>query len=165
MKKRLFTGIILLITICALSCMFTGCSSKSDNNANKDEVNPGNVLESVRPPKDFVLEGSWSDENSQRAVMDITKGKGEDEYEVLISWANGAAEKISWQFSGTFDREGGFLSYEDCVKTVHTFDENDNETTMTEYENGKGAISYLDGKLRWEDKQENIGEDCRFVKD
>ena len=164
MKKRLFIGIILLITICALSCMFTGCSSKSDNKANTDEIDPKNVLESVRPPEDFVLEGSWSDESSGRAAMDITKGKGEDEYEVLITWANGAAEKVSWKFSGTFDREGGFLSYEDCVKTTITFDENDNDTAKTEYENGKGAISYLDGKLRWEDKQEDAGKDCNFVK-
>ena len=161
MKKTLIITLALLISISSMAAVLTGCSSESKAK-DPDDIKK-EALETVVPPEGFVLEGSWYDETSQRASMDITPTGKDDEYEILVSWGNGAAETITWQMSGTFDREGGFLYYDNCVKTVHRFDENDNEETRVEYENGEGAIKYFDGKLTWEDKQEDIGKDCKFA--
>ncbi len=163
MKKTLLIALALIMAVSMAAFVLTGCG-QSESKKSEEEVKE-DVLESVVPPEGFELEGSWQDENSQRAMMDIKKTGAKDEYEVLISWGSSATESTSWQFTGTFDREGGFLYYKNCVKTNLTFDENDKETAKTEYKDGEGAISYLNGKLKWQDKKEDAGKDCLFVKE
>ena len=106
------------------------------------------------------LTGSWQDEVSQRATMDIEKALT-GTYHILIHWASGAKETSIWEISGTYDETSGMLSYENGNYTVHTWDENDKET-VSEGEVTKGTLMKEGDKLRWSDSKNE--EDGLFVK-
>ena len=122
MGKKLLIIMTIICMMCSSVFMLSGCSGKKSTDKN---IDPQNVLESVRPPKGFVLYGSWIDEKSDDISMEITE-IGDDEYDVTILQRSGESKSAQWEFSGKFDREGGFLSYEDCIKTEHVFDEDGN---------------------------------------
>ncbi len=147
MLKKLTAAIATVIMVIILA----SCGNSAE------PVSSVDLIDRVVPPEDFVLEGDWQDETSERAAMSIFKNG--DKYDVEISWANSADETVFWNFSGEFDREGGFLYYDDCMKTIVT-----EESEDVEYEKGTGAIAYLDGKLSWQDDKEDAGKDCVFVK-
>ena len=107
------------------------------------------------------LAGSWQDEISKRATMDVTANE-DGSYDIVINWAGSATEKAVWQIHGTYDEVSGMLSYEDGQYSIHTWDENDNETVSDE-EVTKGAFMKEGEKLRWQDSKNS--EDGLFVKE
>ena len=106
------------------------------------------------------LAGSWQDEVSKRAIMDVTANE-DGSYDIVINWGGSATEKAVWQIHGTYDEVSGMLSYEDGRYSIHTWDENDNETVSDE-EVTKGAFMKEGEKLRWQDSKNS--EDGVFVK-
>ena len=106
------------------------------------------------------LAGSWNDEVSKRATMDVTANE-DGSYDIVINWAGSATEKAVWQIHGTYDEVSGMLSYEDGKYTVHTWDEKNNETVSDE-EITKGVLMKEGEKLRWQDSENS--EDGVFVK-
>ena len=106
------------------------------------------------------LAGSWQDEISKRATMDVTANE-DGSYDIVINWAGSATEKAVWQIHGTYDEVSGMLSYEDGRYSIHTWDENDNETVSDE-EVTKGAFMKEGENLRWQDSKNS--EDGVFVK-
>ena len=106
------------------------------------------------------LAGSWQDEASKRATMDVTANE-DGSYDIVINWGGSATEKAVWQIHGTYDEVSGMLSYEDGRYSIHTWDENDNETVSDE-EVTKGAFMKEGEKLRWQDSRNS--EDGVFVK-
>ena len=106
------------------------------------------------------LAGSWQDEVSKRATMDVTANE-DGSYDIVINWAGSATEKAVWQIHGTYDEVSGMLSYEDGKYTVHTWDEKNNETVSGE-EITKGVLMKEGEKLRWQDSKNS--EDGVFVK-
>jgi len=106
------------------------------------------------------LAGSWQDEISKRATMDVTANE-DGSYDIVINWGGSATEKAVWQIHGTYDEVSGMLSYEDGRYSIHTWDENDNETVSDE-EVTKGAFMKEGEKLRWQDSKNS--EDGVFVK-
>ena len=153
-KRTAKCAVLMALTILMVITM-AACSSK------EKKPTPEDVVEKVAPPENFELAGEWQDTVSQRAMMTIDAGEG-DTYDVEINWGSSADETTTWTFSGTFDTAGGFLYYEDCQKVTTTADKDGNIQEKVEYENGEGAISYYDGYLRWEDKKEDAGKDCKF---
>ena len=153
---------------------FTACGKKKEESF--EEVDPEAVVEEAQKEveeadakkdeflADFTgemdLTGSWQDEVSQRATMDVEKAET-GTYHILIHWASGAKEASTWEISGTYDETSGMLSYENGNYTVHTWDENDNET-ISEEEVTKGTLMKEGDKLRWSDSK--IEEDGLFVK-
>ena len=107
------------------------------------------------------LAGSWQDEVSKRATMDVTANE-DGSYDIVINWGGSATEKAVWQIHGTYDEVSGMLSYEDGRYSIHTWDENDNETVSDE-EVTKGAFMKEGEKLRWQDSKNS--EDGLFVKE
>ena len=107
------------------------------------------------------LAGSWQDEISKRATMDVTANE-DGSYDIVINWGGSATEKAVWQIRGTYDEVSGMLSYEDGRYSIHTWDENDNETVSDE-EVTKGAFMKEGEKLRWQDSK-NSGDGV-FVKE
>ena len=107
------------------------------------------------------LAGSWQDEVSKRATMDVTANE-DGSYDIVINWAGSATEKAVWQIHGTYDEVSGMLSYEDGKYTVHTWDEKNNETVSDE-EITKGVLMKEGEKLRWQDSKNS--EDGVFVKE
>ncbi len=153
---------------------FTACGKKKEESF--EEVDPEAVVEEAQKEveeadakkdeflADFTgemdLTGSWQDEVSQRATMDVEKSET-GTYHILIHWASGAKEASTWEISGTYDETSGMLSYENGNYTVHTWDENDNET-ISEEEVTKGTLMKEGDKLRWSDSKNE--EDGLFVK-
>ena len=165
----------LVLAVLILSMLtFTACGKKKEESF--EEVDPEAVVEEAQKEveeadakkdeflADFTgemdLTGSWQDEVSQRATMDVEKAET-GTYHILIHWASGAKEASTWEISGTYDETSGMLSYENGNYTVHTWDENDNETISDE-EVTKGTLMKEGDKLRWSDSK--IEEDGLFVK-
>lgn len=107
----------------------------------------------------FSFAGSWEDEVSQRAGMDV-KQDG-NHVDILVHWGGSATEAASWEISGEYDPQTGALTYEDARYVVLQWDENDNDTVKEE-KTSSGAFTWEDGKLRWTDSL--IAEDGLFVK-
>ena len=165
----------LVLAVLILSMLtFTACGKKKEESF--EEVDPEAVVEEAQKEveeadakkdeflADFTgemdLTGSWQDEVSQRATMDVEKAET-GTYHILIHWASGAKEASTWEISGTYDETSGMLSYENGNYTVHTWDENDNET-ISEEGVTKGVLMKEGDKLRWSDSKNE--EDCLFVK-
>ena len=165
----------LVLGALVLSVMaFSACGKKKEENF--EEVDPQAVVDEAQKEveeadakKDEFLEdftgemdltGSWQDEVSQRATMDVEKAET-GTYHILIHWASGAKEASTWEISGTYDETSGMLSYENGSYTVHTWDENDKET-VSEGEVTKGSLMKEGDKLRWSDSKNE--DDCIFVK-
>ena len=115
---------------------------------------------------DSVLSGSWLDEVSQRANLDVVMYT-DGSYDMTVYWGNSATETAVWEIAGYF-QEGAVLPYEDGYYTVRSYDENGNET-ITQEATTQGSFTWQeDGKLRWHDSQveENgYSEDCLFVQE
>ena len=165
----------LVLAVLILSMLtFTACGKKKEESF--EEVDPEAVVEEAQKEveeadakkdeflADFTgemdLTGSWQDEVSQRATMDVEKAET-GTYHLLIHWASGAKEASTWEISGTYDETSGMLSYENGNYTVHTWDENDKETISDE-EVTKGTLMKEGDKLRWSDSKNE--EDGLFVK-
>ena len=165
----------LVLAVLILSMLtFTACGKKKEESF--EEVDPEAVVEEAQKEveeadakkdeflADFTgemdLTGSWQDEVSQRATMDVEKAET-GTYHILIHWASGAKEASTWEISGTYDETSGMLSYENGNYTVHTWDENDKETISDE-EVTKGTLMKEGDKLRWSDSKN--AEDGLFVK-
>ena len=183
MKKQwLITGILIMSVLAFTACAKNN-KEESSGKANPEAVaeeaekeaeeavaeETGNDVEEVEAAKeDFLadytgemdLTGSWQDEVSQRATMDVEKMET-GTYHILIHWASGAKEASTWEISGTYDETAGMLSYEDGAYSVHTWDDKDQETISGE-ETTKGALMKEGEKLRWQDSKNS--EDCVFVK-
>ena len=122
------------------------------------------ALKAVVPPEDFDPVGEYQDETSQRAMMTITPEGEEDHYTVEISWGSSAFETTIWEFEGDFSYDSGMLTYENCAKYELTVDDKGKQQEKTVYKDGKGALLYYEGGFHWDDKKENAGEECHFIK-
>lgn len=99
--------------------------------------------------EDVDLSGSWQDEISQRASMDVTKND-DGSYDILVHWGGSAFETAIWEIHGTYDVAAGELLYADGKYSIHTFEEDGTETISSE-ETTNGGFIMEDGKLRWKD--------------
>ena len=151
--KRKFTGLAALLAIVIM--VFAACGG-GDGEQEKETA-------ATKVPKDFALEGTWVDETSQRASMEITAGDN-GQYDVEISWGSSATESTVWTFGGEFNREEGFLYYKSGRKIIETTDEEGNTSEEVKYEDGSGALVFEDGAMLWQDDKEGAGDECRFVR-
>ena len=168
---------IAVMTCAAVLAAFslTACGSRKT-----DEVTPEEIIEQAESAdsaivaeveeietealQDFVgemdLTGSWENEISMRAGMDVVKNE-DGSYDIHVHWGGSATETAIWEIHGTYDETSGMLSYEDGAYSIHTWDENNNETVHDE-ETTKGAFMKEGDKLRWQDSKNT--EDGLFVK-
>ena len=108
------------------------------------------------------LIGLYQDEVSERATMNILC-EGREGGSVEISWSSSAFETTVWTFSGIYNTENNTLPYDNCVKTVYTYDEDGNETAEIVYENGTGMLTVDEfWCILWQDDMEDAGADCVF---
>lgn len=179
MKK--YRAILSLAMILAVMVLMVGCvhvnindTSGSDSGKQSEEQSAPNsedvqdsvddVMKAVVPPEDFDPVGEYQDETSQRAMMTITPEGEEGHYVVNIDWGSSAWETTIWEFEGDFDRDAGMLSYKKCTKYELYLDENDKQQEKVIYDDGTGALMYYEDGFHWEDKKENAGKDCHFIK-
>lgn len=161
MKKTL----ALMIAILMSASVLTACGKSQDVKANEEEQQEiGTQLEGNSTGDEMAgetsLAGSWQDEVSQRASMDVKKNE-DGSYDILVSWGSSAFETSTWEIHGTYDAQSGTLTYDNGKYSVHTWDEKDNETISGE-ETTKGSFSNEGDKLRWKDSKNS--DDGLFVR-
>ncbi len=168
MKKAI--ALILTMALCML--MMAACTTTQEELSQEEVQQAGQeavqeaevaadeaVTEADEISEEFLsqvsgemdLTGSWEDEISQRAHMDVTKN-ADGSYSILVSWGSSASETSTWEITGTYDEASGMLSYENGSYTVHTWDE-DGVETVSEPEITKGAFMKEGDKLRWKDSK------------
>ncbi len=157
MKKRVA---LLIAFICAL-CM-AGCGFEKEEKA--VDVN----LEPFRAPADFVWEGSYIDSRNGLAVLTIEKEKNGG-YSASIGVPSEDMSYIrTYEFTLNTSEDGVGLSYANGSLTTYyipSIDAEDSSVTTQEgYQDGTGAIYYLDGNLFWIDDKDNAGENFAFAK-
>lgn len=106
------------------------------------------------------LSGSWDDEVSQRASMDVTRNE-DGSYNILVHWGGSATETAIWEIHGVYDETSGMLTYDDGAYSIHTITY-DNQETVSDQETTKGSFMKEGDKLRWSDSKNS--EDGIFVK-
>ena len=109
---------------------------------------------------DMDLSGSWKDLESKAASMTAVKNS-DGSYDIRVTWAKDADEIAYWDIHGTYDSKAGMLTYEDGAYTLHTLDDDGNDTVSIE-ETTKGGFFKEDANLRWQDSQ--IEKDGLFEK-
>ncbi|MBR2717212.1 MAG: hypothetical protein IKD79_05695 [Oscillospiraceae bacterium] len=89
---------------------------------------------------------------------------GAEEAWIAVEWGDSAWELARWDIFGKPDPETGFLAYEDCTKSIVTYnDDGDVADQVSEYENGTGTITFnADGTFTWHEDQSVSGEDMTF---
>lgn len=175
MKKKLFILTTLIISVYAMTACGKGKETPvSPQEAAQEAVQEAageaeaaqqaaeetikEAAESAEPEKlleDFVgdmdLSGSWDDEVSKRASMDVTKNE-DGSYDITVHWGGSATETAIWTIHGEYDPVSGMLSYEDGNYSIHTVDDKGNETISGE-EKTSGAFMKEGDKLRWQDSK------------
>jgi hypothetical protein len=168
MKNKWLIAGVLVLSVLA----FTACGKKKE----ADIVDPEAVAEEVQKEveeaesmtdeflKDYTgemdLTGSWQDEVSQRATMDVTQDK-DGTVKLVVHWASSATEASIWEITGTWDADGGMLSYDNGKYYVLTVDE-DGKDTVSGKKTTKGAFLKEGKKLRWQDSLNE--DDAVFAK-
>ena len=114
-----------------------------------EAAEPENLLEDF--VGDMDLSGSWEDEVSKRASMDVVKNE-DGSYDITVHWGGSATETAIWTIHGEYDPTSGMLSYEDGSYSIHTVDDKGNETISGE-EKTNGAFMKEGDKLRWQDSK------------
>ena len=110
----------------------------------------------------IALEGMYQDEAGQRASMVISAY--EDSAAIVsVSWADSASETNDWIMYAEMDEDGKGFSYEVCIKTHISFDEDGEATEETIYEDGTGRFVIYNNHIDWIDDKEDAGRGCRFV--
>lgn len=183
MKKYfLATAVFLMVLLIFTACGSTGASGSSQTGSGKDDPDIFNKLKSEAEKAgvdtDIVqdleadeelleqftgemdLSGSWDDEISQRATMDVSKNE-DGSYNLYIHWGASAFETAIWEIHGTYDKASGMLSYEDGAFSIHSWDDQDNESVSGQ-ETTRGSLMKEGEKLRWKDSRNS--DDCLFVK-
>ena len=137
-----------------------GADAEAQADAASEEVEK----EGAEYIKQFIgemdLAGSWEDEVSQRAGMDVEQNE-DGTYYIRVHWGGSATETAIWEIRGHYDEVSGMLAYYEGLYSVHTFDENNNET-ITDEDTTEGAFMKEGDKLRWKDSKNS--EDGLFVK-
>ena len=97
--------------------------------------------------------------------MDITSDRG-IYYNIEINWGSSAMENIpSGTLPGTSDSKRNGIVYSSGQRIEETYlEEGEEPKTEIVYEDGSGLIGLKDGKLYWQDDQEDVGAECVFEK-
>ena len=145
MKKELFILATLIISICAL----TACGKSKEEapvspqeaveeveaaqeaaeetvKEASDAAKPENALEDFTG--DMDLSGSWDDEVSQRASMDVVKNEY-GSYNINVHWGGRATETAIWTIHGESDPTSAMLSSDEGKHSNHTFEGQGHERT------------------------------------
>lgn len=107
------------------------------------------------------LEGSWTDETSQRAQMDISMNE-DGSCTAMIYWGGSAVETAVWEITGTYDPVSGGLSYDSARHYVHVVKEDGTDAEEDETTTD-GSLSKVGNRLLWHDSA-NDYEDHFFAR-
>ena len=176
MKRKLMKCTVLMCVAMMAASSLAACGNNKEKEpeavveaVDQAENEAETIVEEAEEQVDEVLQdftgemdlaGSWEDEISQRAGMDIVRND-DGSYDIRVHWGGSATETAIWEIHGTYDEVSGMLSYEDGRYSILTLDENKNETISGE-EKTSGTFMKEGDKLRWKDSKNS--DDGLFVK-
>lgn len=112
----------------------------------------------VRTAKDYA--GTYG---TGRCTVRI-QATSDDEAEILIQWGNSAWQSVEWSMTAAYHPDSNTFTYADAVKTLVSYTDEGEETREVMSENGSGTFRMGEDKtMRWDDAEENAGEDMVFV--
>ncbi len=157
------TAVFIVTAVTAVAAtLLTSCGFEKKEKA--VDVN----LEPFRAPSDYVWEGSYIDSRDGLAVLTIEKEKNGG-YSASIGVPSEDMSYIrTYEFTLNTADDGVGLSYKNGSLTTYYLPAADaadgSVTTQEGYQNGTGAIYYLEGSLYWIDDVDNAGENFAFAK-
>lgn len=112
----------------------------------------------VRTAKDYA--GTYG---TGRCTVRI-QATSDDEAEILIQWGDSAWQSVEWSMTAAYHPDSNTFTYADAVKTLVSYTDEGEETREVLSENGSGTFRMGEDKtMRWDDAEENAGEDMVFV--
>ena len=89
---------------------------------------------------------------------------GNQFYEIsMMEIYDNANSGKSWEMTGEYDEATGRVNYSNAYCCKNTYDEAIKDTTVEVwYRDGRGYFYMKDGKVYWNDAEENAGEGCVF---
>ncbi len=108
--------------------------------------------------------GSYEDEVSKRAYMNIRENTSGDGVLIQVHWSSSATDYLEWNMTGTLD--GNKMVYSDCTAKAVEFDSKTDQKIADEnFEfNEKGYFEIENGKLKWTGSGSDDCNKCVFVK-
>lgn len=142
----------------------TSSNEQSESSSNEQSETSSNEQSETN---EDVYAGTYAEEVAGRGVIKVTKGEGYT-YNVHISWPNGSAEVGEWDLSGEFNGRA-LMQYDNCQKTVITYNADGSESYEIAYTNGTGYLQMREKDadtigIIWNDDMENVADDAFFVK-
>ena len=122
-----------------------------------DMTNSGVTASDLTAIADSLV-GSYEDETSQRAAMDIAYDEN-GALVAIVSWSSSAEETTIWTMTLTVG-EDGTINYTDGLRETYV-----GETVTTDEENQAGFFTIdEEGAVCWNGAPEESCVDCRFLK-
>ena len=161
MHKRMI-AITLSLALTVFS--FTACDKQTPEAQTTEAVASTTTaaqtegMNEVRTAKDYA--GTYGE---GRCTVRI-QATSDDEAEILIQWGDSAWQSVEWKMTAVYHPDSDTFTYADAVKTLVTYTVEGEETREVLSENGSGTFRMGEDKtMRWEDAEENAGEDMVFV--
>lgn len=145
-KSRIIQYLLVLMLIICIGLLVTACKNNKEKSSASEK---------------FV--GEWLDTNSERCNM-IIECEDSVNYSIDINWSQSESENYHWVFVGKYDAKKDGILYTGR-KILQGCNENGDLQETIVYDDGKGIL-YLErnGRLYWDDYEENAGEKCSFEK-
>lgn len=147
MKKNIFLAMILTGIL-----LITGCN---DNKINEEK----NTKDTKVVAEDYIGTWYWY---SGRPTVEVTKEN--KDYKIFVSWGSSAFETSEWNYKCNFNEETTEMECEGSrVDLIYKSEDDKIENII--YKNGKAIFAInSEGKMTWNDKKENAGEDVVLEK-
>ena len=107
------------------------------------------------------FEGSYYDEVSERAVMEVV-ANGSESLTMIVYWADSAFETYVWTMTGKL-YEDGLIGYDDLEAAIITTAEDGTETVEPIEAIAEGWFVPTENGLAWEGAADEQLSTCRFV--
>ena len=155
-------GMTLCFAFMICFALLTSCGSTEISDAAPDETQLTLTQAKEQPPIASKT-GIYTESQTGMGSVEITAGNNGRAH-IVVRWNNGADESVAWNMSGEYNTKKDSIRYEDGFKSVTTTDESGESVTSVVYRDGKGAFSFADDGLHWDDDEEHFADALVFVR-
>ena len=155
---------VIALMLAALLCvsLFAACG-RSGEDADPDSTGESTQEDATanNPVRFFV--GTYTESQTGAGTVEITL-KGSDSAYIVVRWQNSPTESLTWNMSGKLNTRKSKIEYEDCFKTVTTYDSAGTGVSEIVYRDGKGVFNFEEDGLKWQDDEEYFADGLVFVR-
>ena len=155
-------GMALCFALLMCLAVLTSCGSSKKSGTAPNETQ-STVTQAEEKPPIALKAGVYTESQGGLGSVEITAGNNGRAH-IVVRWNNGADESVAWNMSGEYNTKKDTIRYEDGFKSVTTTDESGESITSVAYRDGKGAFSFADDGLHWDDDEEHFADALVFVR-